>query len=394
MVSSKRTIQRELPAFLRDDAILVPLKVDVICKGARYVDSFCWKLFDSPMSPDEFVAITCADMQLAPAFQRKIVLQIEEQLSAYREIIATLRSVGVDNEEWLEQISQPFDMLVGLRYNNVDYTDKFSWNLTSSTSGADPELFARKTVEDLGLPIEMETAIAHRIRETLMNIILSVAENPDSPMIPIPKSSVTPAASTVEVFVSNPTQNDLYSSLWKRAKPQNFDDRSAIIAPKLPEDTISNANIWKSEPLYCPPDKSSAPTPISHSVENYTTTQLVGQEVGDLAEGKEADVLEKQVDSEVKVEQEVERGNDRKVEEMKKSFDGQGRIDMGEQEMTEGVSSESKAEEGRSEQIGGEADVEEGDKGGVDGEDWTEGECMQIDGNDKMFVEIAADAQR
>lgn len=64
--SSKRKFlnseEEYLPAFLRDDEIIAPLKCDVTMAGARYVDTFSWNIYNSAISPDEFASRTCADL--------------------------------------------------------------------------------------------------------------------------------------------------------------------------------------------------------------------------------------------------------------------------------------------------------------------------------------------
>lgn len=155
-----------------------------------------------------------------------------------------LRANGVDNEKWLKLISVPIDMLVGLRYNAVDYSDKFTWDLFSTSSGREPEVFARKTVEDLGLPVDMESAIAFRIRETLLRLIISAAENPDSPEHPfLPSKLSVPSDIVVNLTQPNGTI-DMVRNLWSRAKPDHIDTRSVAPQAKLPSNTMSNANTW------------------------------------------------------------------------------------------------------------------------------------------------------
>ena len=67
--------------IFNEEDVLVPLKVDISYRGARYVDSFCWNCNPKTnnMSPYEFGCITCADVNLPDGFQWKIALQIQEQ---------------------------------------------------------------------------------------------------------------------------------------------------------------------------------------------------------------------------------------------------------------------------------------------------------------------------
>jgi len=110
----------QLPSFLFDADLLVPLKLDITVKGARYVDSFCWNVFNSLLTPEEFAARTCADLSLPPAFQHKIALQITEQVDSFRDIISVLHAGGQGNQVVAEAIPSPIQMMVGLRYNTID----------------------------------------------------------------------------------------------------------------------------------------------------------------------------------------------------------------------------------------------------------------------------------
>jgi hypothetical protein len=51
-----------VPGIFRDEDILVPLKCDITMAGARFVDTFCWGLYKSGITPDEFAARTAADL--------------------------------------------------------------------------------------------------------------------------------------------------------------------------------------------------------------------------------------------------------------------------------------------------------------------------------------------
>ena len=156
-----------LKSFLYDAAIIVPLKIDISYKGARYVDSFCWKLFDALLTPEEFANTTCADLSLPPAFHHRIAFQMKEQIAAYREIVSMFRNEPSYDAKLMGCFNSPIEMLVGIRYNTLDCTfiwqtvkhkwthliilshpcldsDKFMWDL-ASTANSGPEVFARKT---------------------------------------------------------------------------------------------------------------------------------------------------------------------------------------------------------------------------------------------------------
>ena len=110
--------------LLHEEDMLVPLKVDISYRGARYVDSFCWNCnpYTNTMSAYEFACRTCADMSLPDGFQYKIALQIQEQIDSYRLVLDMLRSENAD--KILNVIEKHFPssqpMALGIRYQTVD----------------------------------------------------------------------------------------------------------------------------------------------------------------------------------------------------------------------------------------------------------------------------------
>ena len=95
----------QLPSILVGDSVLLPVKIDITISGnfisaiqyflsipqsshfsekfttgARYVDTFCWKLYNSMLTPDQFAWRLCTDLNLPLCFQSRISLQISEQV--------------------------------------------------------------------------------------------------------------------------------------------------------------------------------------------------------------------------------------------------------------------------------------------------------------------------
>lgn len=130
----------QIPSILHESEILIPIKVDVTTGGARFVDTICWRLQNSLVTPDEFAWRTCSDLNLPLAFQSAISLQIQEQIQAYREVLAVLKIVC------MQGIRPPwkslFTMTIGIRHLTLDYQDKFQWDV-DSTSGVTPEVIYR-----------------------------------------------------------------------------------------------------------------------------------------------------------------------------------------------------------------------------------------------------------
>lgn len=241
-------LEKTFPAVIRGRKVLVPLKIDLTHGGARHVDSFCWDIFGSTkMSPYEFAARTCADLNLHPAFQTKIALQIAEQVESFESIIAlikmTLRNDLLPN---IHKIREKININISIRHGTIDYSDKFIWD--PMCSAITPEKFARTTVADLGLPADMEPVIAFKIRETLFRNMISWLDDPNL-VETVPTISAEEALSKVsEIKISlvSATQAvDMATNLWKRAKPSSVDDHAYTPMPYMSLDKDSNASIWK-----------------------------------------------------------------------------------------------------------------------------------------------------
>eukprot|EP01041_Mallomonas_annulata_P006417 gene6417-12975_t len=224
-----------------DDETLVPIKIDVTHKGVRYVDSFTWNINCPLLSAEDFATRTCLDLNLPEGFRWKIALQIQEQCDAYTSLYTIIQNEFRRNDALVAKSHELQNITIGIRHSIVDYSDNFSWNLYSPSNG--PELFARRTCSDLGLPLEMEPAIAHRIRETLIRNLLTWIEDPSSIKLQQP---IEETVSEVKVSLVQPHQSvDMITNLWKRAKPSSHEEQAALPNPKLPKDKDTNAGIWK-----------------------------------------------------------------------------------------------------------------------------------------------------
>ncbi len=155
-----------LPSLLLDPEMLVPVKIDITYKGARLVDSFCMSIKSSPYDVLEVSWQTCTDYNLPSGFQWRVYLQIQEHIVAYREIVNTFLTANDVPCTDYPNMNSLLSFHVALRHGTVDYSDKFHWDATAASCS--PEDFAKITCADLGLPMEMEPAIAHRIRESVM----------------------------------------------------------------------------------------------------------------------------------------------------------------------------------------------------------------------------------
>ena len=155
-----------LPSILdsNEDDVLVPIKIDLADKNGRYVDSFCWNIYNPLLTPEEFAWKTCMEENLPSEMIPRIVDQLVEQIEAFKSLIHIVESSG-NNEAIVNQLKN-FVSTVTIRNNVLQYSDTFQWDAYSSLCS--PEDFAKQTCLDLGLPSDMQPVIALRLRESLI----------------------------------------------------------------------------------------------------------------------------------------------------------------------------------------------------------------------------------
>jgi len=243
-----------LPAILRRDNILVPVKIDITAVGARYVDTFCWNInvdvaeTHSDLKYVAFATQVCSDVNLPNIFLTKIALQLSEQVDAFKIIIDILkRCFHVNNIPSIDKLRKSISMEVGIRLNTLDYSDKFVWDPMDHR--ITPEQFASITCSDLGLPSQMEPAISHKIRELLFRHMMLWLDDPygyepTDTITDVNDSTLTPSETKV-TLIPQLQAVDMVHSLWKRAKPQSTEEISSIPQPLLPSNKETNASIWK-----------------------------------------------------------------------------------------------------------------------------------------------------
>lgn len=155
-----------VPHFLNPevDDVLVPIKIDVTHGDGRFQDSFCWNLYNSCITPEEFAWQTCVDDNLPSELVTRVVAQLQEQIDAFQSLASLVASCD-ESAELRKSLSRVVaDICV--RSNVLEYSDCFLWDGYASCCG--PEDFARQTCADLGLPAEMQPVIALRLREIVL----------------------------------------------------------------------------------------------------------------------------------------------------------------------------------------------------------------------------------
>ncbi len=241
-----------IPAVLRELEILVPCKVDVKLNGARYVDCFLWNLYNSVLSPDEFAASIARDLALPIGFRSRIAMQLCEQVEAFADLMNTIYSLLPPESDIIEKLPALNKMAIGLRHLGMEYSDSFDYNVLHSA--VTPEDFAVTTCADLGLPSEMEPAIALKIRDTIINLLTKWLETLDAPPVKKTRSSASTAAlgldavdsvSSVHVgMVPSQLVTELTQNIWRTSKPTDPDAVATAQQPTLPQNSQTNGRSW------------------------------------------------------------------------------------------------------------------------------------------------------
>ncbi|CAN0231105.1 unnamed protein product, partial [Phaeothamnion confervicola] len=142
---------------------LVPLRIDVELEGVRLLDSAVWDLHDQNLSPEAFAARTVAELRLPARFERPIARQLHEQLRYFARAFPAWLSEGNAAPVGDSLVTLDIDV----RSKWLVYRDRVEWDVSCPLNS--PEAFARQTVADLQLPIELEAAIAVTMHEQIAN---------------------------------------------------------------------------------------------------------------------------------------------------------------------------------------------------------------------------------
>lgn len=256
-ITDKSTIRQKrksssltVPSILCEKNILVPIKVDLTHGGARFVDSFCWNISNKSTTPEELAARTCADLNLVPAFQPKIALQISEQIESFSTIIDLVKLAIHGDAPFAYKIKERILMNLSLRHSVVEYSDKFYWD--PMCRKVTPEKFARLTCADLGLPANMEPMIAFKIREMLFRNMICWLEDPKliENLHSMDNFQFITAPAEIKVSLAPSSQTiDMPINLWKKAKPGSIEDQLYAPAPIMSIDKETNASVWKCKEI-------------------------------------------------------------------------------------------------------------------------------------------------
>jgi hypothetical protein len=122
----------------------------------------------------------------------------------------------------------------------VEYVDTITWNLLNIS--LTPEIFAKTTCIEQGLPIDFAPIIAFKIRESIYrHIICLLDENASQHFkLPIYKTEGTiiesHSRSTAQAYLySSQTHIDMISSIWKKMKPSSVSDTGIFPYALIPQ---------------------------------------------------------------------------------------------------------------------------------------------------------------
>ncbi|KAG0251454.1 Chromatin structure remodeling complex protein sfh1 [Linnemannia exigua] len=147
--------QKDLDAVADQDAILVPIRLDIDTDDYRLRDTFTWNVNEQLMTPESFAEILCDDLDLSSAkFVPEIAQSIRNQIAEFEPVA----EVQVPNEG--SRVIIQLDLHVG----GINLRDRFEWDVGSDLT---PEEFSRQLAADLGIGGEFVTMIAHEIHEQL-----------------------------------------------------------------------------------------------------------------------------------------------------------------------------------------------------------------------------------
>lgn len=161
--------------------VLVPIRLDMELEGQKLRDTFTWNkhgkrhrfkpdpslftdfnfviflIFSECMiAPEQFAEILCDDLDLNPIpFVPAIALAIRQQIEAFPLEPSILE----------ESFDQRVVIKLNVHVGNTSLVDQVEWDMSQKENN--PEEFAMKLCEELGLGGEFVTAIAYSIRGQL-----------------------------------------------------------------------------------------------------------------------------------------------------------------------------------------------------------------------------------
>ncbi|CAK9435688.1 uncharacterized protein LODBEIA_P04150 [Lodderomyces beijingensis] len=141
--------------------VLIPIKLNIESTHTNHKlnDIFMWNMNESLVTPTDFAAILCNDLELPNQMITQIADSITQQLDEY----SYASSLTISNRNPCNVI---IDLSVNL--NKQLYQDRIEWDLNQNE--VTPEQFAEIVVADLGLSLEFQLAISHALHEIIIRV--------------------------------------------------------------------------------------------------------------------------------------------------------------------------------------------------------------------------------
>lgn len=154
--------------------LLVPIRIEIEKDKFYLRDTFTWNLNESSIPVELFAQTLLDDYLLPQSLFTNIKNSIEEQL---KEFVNSEKSKCSEPKyrENREQVDEDMRIIVKLdiTVGKHNLVDKFEWDINCDENS--PEEFAEVMCNEMGLPGEFKTAIAHSIREQSQFILKSLA---------------------------------------------------------------------------------------------------------------------------------------------------------------------------------------------------------------------------
>lgn len=136
---------------------LVPIRLDLSLDGGRRVqETFMWNLRESSIAPQAFAAHLALDLGLPDSAREPIAEAMQEQIAAF--VPPAPRS-----EAECRHVVR-----LAVRVGRIVVRDQFEWDLQAPENN--PEAYAERLCIDIGLGTEHVPAVAHAVREQLVEL--------------------------------------------------------------------------------------------------------------------------------------------------------------------------------------------------------------------------------
>ncbi|KAI5305108.1 hypothetical protein KEM56_005285 [Ascosphaera pollenicola] len=151
---------------------LVPIRLEIDWEKIKLRDTFTWNLHDRVTPPELFAEKLVEDLglqhDLCKPLIRQITRSIEDQLIDFYPQVFMMDETPLDpHSPYTAYKNEEMRILIKLNITIGQNTlvDQFEWDINDPLNS--PEAFANNMTNDLALPGEFTTAIAHSIREQI-----------------------------------------------------------------------------------------------------------------------------------------------------------------------------------------------------------------------------------